>query len=312
MPYTLAAADGDRCRIALYTSGKLLVQGKGAEDFVAFVLEPLVLQHVGVGYEKVLDPRAFQPHMGVDESGKGDYFGPLVTAGAYVDGGLVDRLRELGVKDSKRFTSDTSLLKVAAELRRVLGERHYTLVTIGPAKYNQLYARIRNVNALLSWCHARVIENLLEKVPDCPRAISDQFGSKSQVERALMGRGRKIELVQQHRAESDMAVAAASILAREAFLYGLRKAGETAGVQFPKGASDATRAAAQELVRKHGPAALLANVKCHFKVTDAVLASLGLTRSVLGPEGSVVSKVVNFRRPGQGGGAKDDRAPAGA
>jgi ribonuclease HIII len=293
--HAIVAAATPDCRIAIYRSGKCLVQGAGATDFVTFVLEPLVLKAVGLGYEDVLDPDASRPHIGVDESGKGDFWGPLVVAGAYVDGALVATMREMNVRDSKRISSDTVALDMARDLRRLLGQR-YSLVTIGPAAYNRLYSRLRNVNTILSWAHARAIENLLEKVPDCPRAVSDQFGSKEQVRRALMKRGREIELVQRHRAESDPAVAAASILARAAFLYALRKLEEQHKVPFPKGASAAVVESGRKLVEAKGGKILMETAKCHFKTTDAILAQLKMDRSVLGPEGAATSKPSAYHR----------------
>jgi len=196
-----------------------------------------------LGYEAILNPEAIAPHIGVDESGKGDFFGPLVIASAYTDESLSQAMQEMGVRDSKKITSDARMLEIARYLRKLLGDR-FSVISIGPAKYNELYTRIRSVNSLLAWGHARAIENLLEKVPACPRAVSDQFGSKEQVKRALLQKGRKIELVQRHRAESDIAVAAASILAREGFLLGLRKLGEQNGIKLPKGASNLVQDAA--------------------------------------------------------------------
>lgn len=285
-----AAVDGENYRVVLYNSGKCLVQGKGAEDFVLFVLEPNVLMTAGVGYEDVLDPDALRPHMGVDESGKGDFLGPLVVAGAYVDKSLVEQMRKLDVKDSKKITSDKRVIDLARDLHKLLGRQRYTLVTIGPAAYNRLYSKMRNVNRILAWAHARAIENLLEHIPDCPTAISDQFGNKSQVEKALMDKGRQIELIQRHKAESDMAVAAASVLARAGFVRALSDLEKKYETPFPKGASAAVREAAAALARKHTPGILLETAKCHFKTTDAVLADLDLRRDVLGPEGQVLSK----------------------
>lgn len=296
--YSKAAADGDHCRIVLYTSGKLVVQGKGAQDFVTFVLEPQILMAAQLGYEAILNPEAIAPHIGVDESGKGDFFGPLVIASAYTDESLSQAMQEMGVRDSKKITSDARMLEIARNLRKLLGDR-FSVISIGPAKYNELYARIRSVNSLLAWGHARAIENLLEKVPSCPRAVSDQFGSKEQVKRALLQKGRKIELVQRHRAESDIAVAAASILAREGFLLGLRKLGEQNGIKLPKGASNLVQDAAVELIGKHSPTTLVQTAKCHFKTTDTVLERLQLTRGALGPGGMAQSRPMapgGFRR----------------
>jgi ribonuclease HIII len=289
VPYSIIAVDGDHCRIVLYQSGKCVVQGKGAQDFVTFTLEPFVLMQAKVGYEDVLNPEALAPHIGVDESGKGDFFGPMVIASAYTDKAITEQFREIGVRDSKKITSDKRIIEIARDIKKVLGNR-YTLIQISPGKYNQLYFKMKSVNAMLSWGHARAIENMLDVIPDCPRAISDQFGSKEQVQRALMNKGRKIELVQMHKAESDLAVAAASILAREAFVTGLQKLGEQQGVKLPKGASDLVQLAAVELMRKHSPAVLLETAKCHFRTTDAVLARVQQTRAVLGPAGAAVSQ----------------------
>ena len=169
-------------------------------------------------------------------------------------------------------------------------------MTIGPEAYNRLYAKMRSVNTLLAWGHARAIENLLDTAPDCPRAISDQFGNPEQVKKALMGRGRKIELVQRHRAEADVAVAAASILARAAFLDGLARLQAAYGQRFPKGASDQVQAAARDLVKAHGPGVLLKTAKCHFRTADAVLAASGQSRAALGADGQAVSKPFVRRR----------------
>ncbi|MCA1808777.1 MAG: ribonuclease HIII [Kiritimatiellia bacterium] len=302
--HTQAAVDAENCRVALYRSGKCLVQGKGAADFVTFMLEPQVLGEARLGYEEQLQPAHYEPHMGVDESGKGDFFGPLVIAAAYADRDLVPRMQALGVRDSKRISSDRRLLDIATELRKLL-HRHYTVVRVGPAAYNRLYAKMRSVNGILAWGHARALENLLELVPGCHRAISDQFGSRQQVQRALMAKGRNIELEQRHRAESDPAVAAASILARADFLSALKDMSEHHGVLLPKGASAATIERGGELVEKHAPSILLQTAKCHFRTTDQVLQRLNLTREVLGPDGRLQSQAMRqsfrgSRSPGSG------------
>lgn len=293
--HTTIAAKADNCRIALYRSGKCHIQGKGAADFVTFILEPLVLKSAELGYEEILDPEASQPHMGIDESGKGDFFGPLVAASAYVDESLVQTMRRMDVRDSKTIRSDNKVLDMGRDLRKHLG-RNYSIVKIGPGAYNRLYARMRNVNTILAWAHARAIENVLEAVPQCPRAISDQFGSKEQVKRALMKRGREIELVQQPRAESDLAVAAASVIARESYLRSLRQMGKKYEIDFPKGASAAVREIGVKLADEHGLGVLLETAKCHFSTTDVILKELDTNRSALGPEGQVRSKPSRFHR----------------
>ena len=294
--YAVAAAEGPDCQIVLYQSGKCLVQGQGAADWITFTLEPQVLGEARLGYEDVLNPEANAPHMGVDESGKGDFFGPLVIAAAYVDEAIAKDLKALNVRDSKTITSDKAAQDLAKKIRGRLGER-YVVVSIGTAAYNRLYTTMGSVNRILAWGHARAIENLLEKVPDCPRALSDQFGPEQQIQRALQQKGRKIKLEQRHKAESDIAVAAASILARAGFLTAMDKLGEKIGVKLPKGASEAVKAAAAAIAQKHGGAAFLEVAKCHFKTTDDVLGPLGKTRAGEGLPPAPVRKVFVPRRP---------------
>ena len=282
VPHTQVAASIPDCRINLYNSGKLLVQGKGAKEWITFTLETEILKEAVIGYEDFHDPEAIQPHMGIDESGKGDFFGPLVIASAYVDEGLVNKLREIGVRDSKKISSDNVSLNMAREIRKILGDR-CAMVTIGNRSYNRMYSKIRNVNKMLAWGHARAIENLLEKVPGCPRALSDKFGPTHQIERALMNKGKKIKLDQRTKAESDTAVAAASVLARAGFLYALKKMGKEHGFEVPKGASEKVRREAEKLVAHKGPGILLETAKCHFQTTDKVLAEVGYSRKDLPP-----------------------------
>ncbi len=290
VPHTRIAAKGDKFIVNLYKSGKCLVQGQLAEEFVLFTLEPLVLQSAAVGYEEVLNPESVSPHMGSDESGKGDFFGPLVIAAVYVNPEIAAELQAMGMKDSK-LLNDKQSLAIGAKARQLLTPTRFKIVMIGPQAYNRLYLKIRNVNNLLAWGHARAIENMLDSVPDCPRAVADQFGrTKAVIERALMKKGRSIVLEQMHKAESDIAVAAASVLAREVFLTQLRMLGAKLGVELPKGASPQVKAAAEAVVRKHGPAALVDAAKCHFKTTDQVLAACGASRADLGELGQATSR----------------------
>ena len=297
VPHTTIAVEAQDCVVNLYKSGKCLVQGKGAEDFVLFFLEPNVLQAATVGYEELLNPDLVSPHMGIDESGKGDFFGSLVACAVYVDPDLAHAMQELGVKDCKQLT-DKAVFFIGNKTRQLLGPKRFSMVAIGPEAYNRLYAKMRNVNTLLAWAHARCIENLMESVPDCPRAVADQFGAKQVIERALMKKGRSIKLEQRHKAESDIAVAAASVLAREAFLRGLGKLGETYGIQAHKGASEQVKASAIELVKKAGPEILLKTCKCHFRTADQVLAACGSSRAALGPEGQAVSRTKDEKKGG--------------
>jgi ribonuclease HIII len=208
-----------------------------------------------------------------------------------VDPTLVPTLRDLNVRDSKTISSDRVAREMAGKIHRLLGER-CALVVVGPRAYNRLYASMGNVNRILAWGHARAIENLLEKVPDCPRAISDQFGPTRQIEQALMKKGQKIKLIQKPKAESDIAVAAASVLARAGFLRALEDMKTKFKVPIPKGASDTVRKSAVDLVKQHGPQILLEIAKCHFRTADQVLEEAGSARAALGPEGQAVSKTI--------------------
>lgn len=208
--------------------------------------------------------------IGIDESGKGDYFGPLVVAGVFLRENQVRELLDLGVRDSKRLSDRKGIQLARALSSRVL----FSTVVIGPRRYNELYEKIRNLNRLLAWGHARVLENLLERT-DCPRAISDQFGNEHFILNSLMEKGRQIKLEQRPRAESDPAVAAASILARAEFLKRLEELSRKTGMTLPKGASEQVQVTAREVVRRKGQEALRDLVKWHFKTTRQVLSASG-------------------------------------
>jgi ribonuclease HIII len=269
-PYTLYYAAKDKLNVAVYEKGpKVVLQGKGTQDFVTFRLEPEILGEARLGYESVLNPEMFAPHFGVDESGKGDFFGPLVIAGCYTDRGITQTLMDAGIQDSKRIGSDQRIRQLAAIIRRTQGAVH-SVVAIGPERYNQMYRKFGNLNRLLAWGHARVIENLLELRADCPRALSDQFANPSLIKRALLEKGRAIVLEQRTKAESDVAVAAASILARERFIDWLRGSGQELQQVLPRGASAHVKQIARELIAAHGPEILERVAKTHFKTASEV------------------------------------------
>src|SRR5216684_7527657 len=221
--YTLFFGQKNKLSVAVYEKGpKVLVQGKGVEEFVQFELEPKILGEAKLGYEEVHAPEMFEPHFGVDESGKGDFFGPLVIAGVYVERRIARTFLDAGVQDSKRIGSDARIRALAKIIRGAAGSI-VDIVLIGPARYNELYEKFGNLNKLLGWGHARVIENLLAKRPACPRSLSDQFADARVISASLLKHGRKIAIEQRPRAESDVAVAAASIVAREAFINWLER-----------------------------------------------------------------------------------------
>jgi ribonuclease HIII len=200
--------------------------------------------------------------IGTDESGKGDYFGPLVIGGVYVDSKIKELLESLNVRDSKKI-ADGVIKELDFKIR---SNCIYSVVVIGPEKYNLLYQKMKNLNRMLAWGHARAIENILMRV-NCSRAVSDQFGNELFIKNALLESGRKIKLEQMPYAEKDLGVAAASILARAEFLRRMDKLSQECGFDLPKGASSLVDEAARKLVAKFGKEALNRFVKLHFKNT---------------------------------------------
>src|SRR5881296_3747445 len=268
--YTLLFARKNKLSVAVYEKGpKVLVQGRNVEEFVQFELEPKVLGEAKLGYEEVHLPEMFEPHFGVDESGKGDFFGPLVIAGVYVDRGIAHNLLDAAVQDSKRIGSDARIRALAQTVRKSANGLVET-VLIGPQKYNELYGKFGNLNKLLGWGHARVIENLLAKKSDCPRSLSDQFADPRMVEQSLLRHGRKIDIEQRTKAESDIAVAAASILAREAFINWLERRGKELGLRLERGASANVKETAKKVVEMSGPGALRGLAKVHFRTAHEI------------------------------------------
>jgi len=275
VPHAAFAGDKGKVGVVFYKSGKLVVQGRETREFVEFVLEPEILKEARLGYETALNPEMLHPRLGVDESGKGDFFGPLCVAGAYVNEAVVKSWMESGeIRDSKNISSDKKIADLAELIRNTPG-CVTTVVPIGNEAYNRLHAKLGSVNAILAWGHARVIENLLgqkHRMNPLPvRAISDQFArSKATVGRALMSLGRELDLVQRHKAEADLAVAAASILARHEFVSRLNALGRKFGVALPKGASDAVVEAGRKFVAAHGADHLGEVAKLHFKTAQVV------------------------------------------
>ncbi len=271
-PYAFYKAAGSNVNVVSYESGKLVVQGKGTEEFVLFTLEPEILHTFNYAEAQnaaLPDPAEATIHGGIDESGKGDFFGPLVIAGVVVTPETAPKLRELGVCDSKKITSSEKIIRLANEIRRI-AQGSYSRVMLMPETYNRLYTSIGNLNRLLAWGHARVIENLLELRPECPRMLSDKFGDERLIRNALMERGRQIQMEQMVRAESDVAVAAASILARDGFLAGMKSLAEISGRELPKGASALVKNCAAEIFAQQGGEIFRKIAKLHFKTWNEI------------------------------------------
>jgi ribonuclease HIII len=264
--YTVFAAKKKGASCTLYTSGKMTVQGKDMGPFLEFYLEPTILQKFTYTYKDIDTNIVTQPHIGIDESGKGDFFGPLCVAGVFAGGDDIMALKNMGVRDSKTMTEGA--IKKAA--KAIMAKCAHQIVKINPAKYNELIVQFDNLNKLLAWGHATAIEQLVTKT-NCPRVIIDQFANEHVVLTALKRKNLTLDLTQRHRGEEDLVVAAASILARYTFVTALEEFKKTYGMEFPKGASSKTIAAGKEFIREHGRDQLGAVAKLHFKTLDSII-----------------------------------------
>ncbi|MCI0412187.1 ribonuclease HIII [bacterium] len=282
--------DNEKLSVKQYSSGKLVFQGSAGPLYktiletiiplfkvrnpkstvtVDELLRPDIVeskQQASVSTKSILDVPL--PHIGTDESGKGDYFGPMVIAGVFLDSSTYSQLIKLGVKDSK-LLSDKRSKEMAAAIRELIKGR-YQEVEILPESYNRLYedfkAEGKNLNHLLAWGHARAIESLLQRW-DCSYAIADQFGDERYIQSKLMEKGKRLQLIQLPKGERYIAVAAASILARDKFLTRLENLQKTYGIEFPKGASETVVHAASLFVKTHGFQQLHKVAKVHHKTT---------------------------------------------
>lgn len=257
-----------------YNSSKFVVQGKNIDallDVLGAKFNEFSKEKNGKGEEKMSEQPSSPfslhslPYIGTDESGKGDFFGPLVVAGVMIDEKNRAIFEELGIKDSKTL-KDEQMLKMAVQIQK---NSVYSVVAMSNAKYNELYANFKNLNKLLAWGHARVIENILEKA-DCRYALADKFGDESLIRNALQKRGKTIALEQRVRAESDIAVAAASVLARATFVQKMSSMEKFYGLKFPKGCNDIVKKSAGEFINKYGKDRLSEVCKKHFKTYNEV------------------------------------------
>ncbi|GCE17064.1 ribonuclease HIII [Dictyobacter kobayashii] len=284
--YQFTVTDGQSSvPVALYATGKTLVQGKASALQTALkvwdqpgqtqgTLNSIVAPDAQTG---TLTPSSIKSsplpqatglaRIGSDESGKGDFYGPLVIAAVYVDQQSEPQLLQLGVKDSKKLT-DKNMAVMAQEIKRLCP---YHILTYLPEAYNQLYQQLSNLNILLARAHAEVLTSVANQTA-ARHAIVDQFGDEALVRQALYQTGSTLSLEQRHRAEEDTAVAAASILARAEFVHQLTQLSESIDINLPKGASNPQIVAiGRQLVAQQGETALRRIAKLHFKTTATIL-----------------------------------------
>ena len=257
----------EKVNIVAYDSGKLVIQGKGTEDFVRDTLEAEVTGEPRLGYEEFYNPDWFEPHAGLDEAGKGDLFGPLITCCVIADGGMVRDWIKEGIKDSKKM-SDSSIIGIEKIIRKTQGAVIQTAYC-GMNKYNQLMSKPRaNLNRLMAWLHARALEDALKKKP-VSWGLLDQFSKEPLVQK--MVKNENFELRMRTKAEEDPIVAAASICARAEFIRQMESLSKKAGEPLRKGASAEVKKQAQKLISNLGPNALGDFAKLHFKTAREVL-----------------------------------------
>jgi len=269
--YSKWRAKTSNFQVTYYTSGKLLIQGKEISSLVKKLnLSPLENSNnlrtefpnspVSLNQSEISIMSDCDKYIGTDESGKGDFFGPLVIAGVQASPENKQKFINLGIKDSKKL-DDKKILQYASIIK---ANAVHSVVVINPLKYNELYNKFNNLNKLLAWGHARVIENILEKSP-CSYALADKFGDESLIQNALMKNGQKIILKQSVRAESDITVAAASVLARAEFVKRIAELENRYELEFSKGASPKVKEQAKIFIEKYSFSRLNEIAKMHFK-----------------------------------------------
>ncbi len=248
-----------------YNTGKFLIQGADVSDIVSQLENILGSVSNTSTASTIADLDIPACHIGSDESGKGDFFGPLVIAAVLVDRDNTKLLTESGIKDCKKI-DDKNIARLASVIKN---NCTFSVVTINPLKYNELYSKMNNLNQLLAWGHARAIENILEK-KECSYALSDKFGDEKLIKNALMKKGKNIHLEQRCKAEADIAVAAASILAREQFLKRMSELSKKYGCEIPKGASSYVLETAKNIAAQFSKDELKNAVKTHFKTYSQI------------------------------------------
>jgi ribonuclease HIII len=267
-------ADHLKVNVSAYTSGKAVIAGKGTEDFVRDVLEPEVTGAAKLGYDEVLHPDWFESHAGLDESGKGDFFGPVVAATVIADKPAIESWIKAGVKDSKRI-AELQIIKLDKIIRETKGVVVRTCFC-GMPKYNELMARPgANLNRLLAWQHATALEQALA-MKRVPWGLLDQFTEQPLTQRELAKKGVKdFELKMRTKAEEDPVVAAASVVARAEFQRQMGLLSKKFGEKLQKGASALVKEQGARIIEKFGVKALGEFAKLHFRTAYEVVAAAG-------------------------------------
>jgi ribonuclease HIII len=272
--YARFAFKGNDCNVTAYNSGKVVIAGKGTADFVTMTIEPEVTKAPKLGYDEVLHPEWFESHAGLDESGKGDFFGPVIAATVIAQKSMIETWREAGVQDSKKIT-EKQILKLDELIRGTHGAVVKTCYCSMP-KYNELMSRPRaNLNLLLAWLHGTALQQALAERP-VAWGLLDQFSEQPLVQRELTKKGvTGFELKMRTKAEEDPVVAAASVVARAAYVREMHKLSLRFGEKLQKGAGPQVKSQGAEIIARFGVKALGDFAKLHFRTAYEVVQAAG-------------------------------------
>ena len=267
--------DAAKVNVTGYESKKVVIAGKGTEEFVTMVLEPEITGAPKLGYDEVLHPDWFEDHAGCDESGKGDFFGPLIAATVIGSRSMIEKWRAAGAQDSKKITESRIL-----ELDRIIRETPGVVVKLIQARdmrqYNSLMGtRFRSQNQILAFEHARALQDALTE-KRVPWGLLDQFTEDPLVQRELTKLGvTGFELRMRTKAEEDPVVAAASIVARAEYVRQMNALSRRFGAPLQKGANSMVKAQAHEIITRMGADALRDFAKLHFRTAYEVVSEAG-------------------------------------
>ncbi len=248
--YAFFKAEKDGISLIFYKSGKLLIQGKRAEDLYDNIRSEF--------FEK-----RESAWMGTDEAGKGDYFGPLVVAGVVVWPDDENYLLKMGIKDSKRL-SPAKIKELAGLIKKSF---LYEVLIVSPEKYNILYEKRKNLNHILRDAHIEIIKKLSKKAP-ISRVVVDKFSKNSKISDYFREKVKIEEIVG---GERDVACAASSILARYTFEREMVNMSARYRFEFPKGSGKKVRDALLLFLNRFPKEELKKVAKLHFKLTREVL-----------------------------------------
>lgn len=258
-----------KINVVAYTSRKIVVSGKGTQAFVQDVIEPQITGIAKLGYDEVHHPEWFEYHAGLDESGKGDLFGPLVSCCVIAGAEAVKTWIDAGVRDSKTV-SESVIFELEKLIRNTPGVIVKTATT-SMEKYNALYAgTFKNLNSMLAHFHFIALREALFVAQQSPAGtpdwgLLDQFSKTPLVQRELKRNAIDFDLQMRTKAESDPVVAAASIVARAVYVRAVKDLEKAAEMKLPKGCSSGTRQTGEKLVEKFGRARFGSFAKLHFK-----------------------------------------------